>query len=110
MIQPKVRRQCFVDTPDLLGVEMTASASESLRVDRADLFDENSRGLALDLDLGSEGGGTRSSPCGRDDHDGSWQELIGRHDDGEAIAVLFRPQRWTTNLCVQTHPTLRPMV
>ena len=68
---------------------MTAPASESLRVDRAELFDEDARGLALDIDLGSEGGGTRASRCGCDDHDGSWQELIGLHDDGEPIAVLF---------------------
>jgi hypothetical protein len=52
--KPEDGQQTLVDPPELLGTCMPNVISEAIDVDRADLFDENLRRLALDQELRPE--------------------------------------------------------
>ena len=49
-VQPKVRGECLIETPQLLDAEPTDPLAEALHVDGANLLDEDKRRFAIDLD------------------------------------------------------------
>jgi hypothetical protein len=90
-VEPEHREQCFVDAPKLLRAQVAHPLAESLRIDGTDLFDEHTGSHALDVDLRSERRGAGAARGGRDKDHRAGQELVGLHDDSEAVSVLFVP-------------------
>lgn len=81
--------QRIVYAPHLGGSEVSDALAQPLRVDRTDLFDEYSRVLAGDFDLGSKRCEFRAARRGRDDHDLAREHLVGLDDQSVSFAVLF---------------------
>jgi hypothetical protein len=81
--------ESFVDTPLLLGADMTDEVAKSAGVDCADLLDEHSGCLAEQIDLWAERGGPCTRGCGREEYHRSRQQLVGLDDHCVATAVLL---------------------
>lgn len=81
--------ESFVDAPLVLGADMADEIAKSAGVDRSDLFDEHSGCLAEQVDLRAERGSTGTGGCGRDEHHGSRQQLVGLDDYSVAATVLL---------------------
>jgi hypothetical protein len=89
----------LVDSPHLLACEVSDQCPEPAGVYGTDLLDEDSRGLTLDVCLGSERCWPGTFGGGCHDDGGPWQELVRLNYDSEAIAVLF-----VTHTFRQTEP------
>jgi hypothetical protein len=73
----------------LIRCDVTRDCAESSGVYGAELFDEDSGHLPLDLDLRPERSSPGTARCRRDDDNRSGHELVGPHYDSEAVAVLL---------------------
>ena len=68
---------------------MSRPAPEALHVNRPDLLDQNARRDPTDLHLGTKRRGASTARSRRNDHDRPSEELVGLHDNAEAVAVLI---------------------
>lgn len=81
----------FVDPPQLFGAEVSGEITETVGVDCAKLLNQHSCAVAGNVDLRSEGSGTRRTRRWSNEHHRSWQELVGLNDYTESISVLLVP-------------------
>jgi hypothetical protein len=68
---------------------VAGEVTESLKVHGTHLLDEDAGCGAVDFDLGSEGRCFGAGGCGCHQHDRSWEEGVGLHDDAEAGPSLL---------------------
>jgi|SRR5215471_17410010 len=87
--ESKDSQEGFVDTPLLLGAEVTNKFGESACVDRPDLFDEHSGCRAEQIDFRAERCGPRARGCGCDEHHRPRQQLVSLDDHSVTTAVLL---------------------
>jgi hypothetical protein len=78
-----------VDSPHLLGGEVTHQLAEATAVDGTNLFDQHTGALAHDLRLGSERRWSGTPRRGSHDHDRAGKEFVGLHDNAEPVTVLL---------------------
>ena len=70
---------------------MAGEIAQPVDVDGTDLLNEHTSGGSIDLDLGPEGCRFRAGRGWRHEHDRTWEEGVGLHDDTEASPPLFVP-------------------
>jgi len=70
---------------------MAGEIAQSADIDGTDLLNEHTRGGSIDFDLRPEGRWHRAGRSWRHEHDRTWEEGIGLHNDTEASPPLFVP-------------------
>jgi hypothetical protein len=64
--------QRLINSPHLLGRGVTNQPPQTRDIDSPDLLDQNERGLAFDLYLGTKGCGASAPRCRGDEDDRPW--------------------------------------
>ena len=90
-------QKALVDSPHLLGRCHPNLLAQTYDVDSAELLDENSRDLVLDLNLGSKARLSRALGGWGDENDRARQKRIELDDHAEPSTLLLVPgrPRWT---------------
>jgi hypothetical protein len=89
LAEPKDGHQGLIDTPLLLRAHPAHEFAKPSRVDGAELFNQDTGGLAEQLDLGAERGRLGAARRWRNQHHRAWQEFVGLNDHTMASALLL---------------------
>ena len=68
---------------------MAGEVAQSVHIDGTDLFDKHTSRASIDFDLRPERRRSGAGRSWRHEHDRTWEEGIGLHNDTEASPPLF---------------------